>query len=210
MTPEQLQVYLVKRHPVFLRFVTALVHDPHIAEDIVQAKYLQLLEKLVSDPTRLEKVRPGACDNYFFAALRNAIRDFMKRPSGTLSALDSPETVMGAEPEPPDVARFADAIGLGRAVLREAFATLSVKERQAFCRYWQTGWDRQDALASLGLSEASDQEKYSSYDAPLHRARTKLHGQLRPHVDLLKSMEYHHLREAINDLCCGDLPGAAT
>jgi RNA polymerase sigma factor (sigma-70 family) len=163
MTLEELRTYLERSYPKLLAFALSLLGEG--AADVLHKKVLQLL----SYPERLAQVDPGRPGPYFFTVVRNAVRDHARAQARGPKSERLPEDYPDAKGPGPEGVAPADAAEQARAVVRAAVAGLTEKERRAFRACWQAGLVRSGALATLGLADGTDQERYKDYDGPLNR-----------------------------------------
>lgn len=196
MTLEQFREYLAHKYDWLIRLARSI---GDAAEDAVHDKVLWLL----MNPDRLAAIDPERPDGYFFAIIRNACRDrIRRRPRKQPDAIGAEAVADPAAFRPEDIP-LDDAKDTALTAIRSV--KLSDKEQLAFTAFWRGDGKRRQALDALDLT-GTPQELYKDFDGPLCRARTKLRNALGPHRDLLVSLEYHWLWHAINDEICGDSP----
>jgi RNA polymerase sigma factor (sigma-70 family) len=200
MTREEYSRHVATHYDSLLRFVRSRGVAAADAEDILQTTLLKLL-------LSCDEIDPARPDGFVFTALRHAIVDHWRKrgrqpPTGPL-----PDQL--EDTDPPDViVSDRDAEPRCRALLRQAVADLTPRERRAFAAYWRQKGDRTAALESLRLPRADQRDKYRVYDGPLHHARRKLTLALVPHWAVLADVGYFRLWTLLNEVLDGPSPDA--
>ena len=195
MTREEYSRYVATHYDGLLRFVRSRGVSAADAEDILQTTLLKLL-------LNCDEIDPTRPDGFIFTALRHAIVDHWRKRGRQPPTSPLPEQL--EDTDPPDViVPEGDAERRYRALLAEAVADLTPRERRAFAAYWRKQGDRTAALEALCLRRADPRERYRVYDGPLHHARRKLTLALVPHWGAVADVGYFRLWTLLNEVLDG-------
>jgi RNA polymerase sigma factor (sigma-70 family) len=121
---ERLATAYRERSPAMIRYATRKVGDPGRAEDVVQRAFEKILRRQQGDPPEITNMQA-----YVLTAVCNEINRELREviPARANVSIDDPDRTDDAPSAPVDVStQVADA-----AVLRDALAALSPREREA-------------------------------------------------------------------------------
>jgi RNA polymerase sigma factor (sigma-70 family) len=121
---ERLATAYRERSPAMIRYATRKVGDPGRAEDVVQRAFEKILRRQQGDPPEITNMQA-----YVLTAVCNEINRELREviPARANVSIDDPDRVDDTPSAPVDVStQVADA-----AVLRDALAALSPREREA-------------------------------------------------------------------------------
>jgi RNA polymerase sigma-70 factor (ECF subfamily) len=165
--PAAIDAWYRREHPLVYRLCAGFLADAHEAEDLAQDAMLKLIDEL-----------PRWDDRRAFPAWRNTVvlnlcRDRLRRVGARRRAEDALALHVRERPlpSPEDLAHASEV----RALLMEALAALTPREREAFVAHDLHGASTREAALLLGVTEAS-------LRSLLSLARRRLRSLLGPHV----------------------------
>lgn len=162
---ERLATAYRERSPAMVRYATRKVGDPGRAEDVVQRAFEKILRRQQGNPPEITNMQA-----YVLTAVCNEINRELREviPARANVSIDDPERGGDDTPSAPvDVStQVADA-----AVLRDALATLSPREREAVVMRMQWQLSVAEAAEVMQLS-AGAVKRYTSDG--LRRLRERL------------------------------------
>ncbi len=165
--PEALDAWFRSEHPNVFRLALGFLAERSEAEDLAQDAMLHLMDHL----SRWDPHRPYRA--WRDTVVLNLCRDRRRREAARGRALEGRlESVEPRTSEPPEAALEA---GETQALLMEALAQLSPREREAFVLRDLEERSTAEAATALGVTE-------SSVRSLLTLARRRLRGLLAEHV----------------------------
>jgi RNA polymerase sigma factor (sigma-70 family) len=161
---ERLAAAYRERSPAMVRYATRKVGDPGRAEDVVQRAFEKILRRQQGDPPEITNMQA-----YVLTAVCNEINRELREviPARANVSIDDPDRNDDSPSAPVDIStQVADA-----AVLRDALAALSPREREAVIIRMQWQFSVAEAAEVMQLS-AGAVKRYTSDG--LRRLRERL------------------------------------
>jgi RNA polymerase sigma-70 factor (ECF subfamily) len=145
--PAAIDAWYRDEHPRVYRLCAGFLADATEAEDLAQDAMLRLLDQLPKWDAR--RAWAGWRNTVVLNLCRDRLRrvDARRRAEGSAPEVASPRPL----PSPEDAAHAADV----RAILMDALAALTPREREAFVAHDLDGESTREAAELLGVTEAS-------------------------------------------------------